>query len=38
VLPGGRFVFPGNAPVEPVREIRLILNWFEELKATLRVK
>ena len=33
VPPGGRFVFPGNAPVEPVREVRLILNWFGELEA-----
>ena len=34
VLPDGQhFVFPRNAPVEPVRELRLVFNWFEELKA-----
>ena len=34
VLPGGQqFVFARNAMTEPAREIRLIVNWFEELEA-----
>ena len=35
---GQCFVIPRNAPVEPVREIRLVINWFEELEAKVPVK
>ena len=30
---GQQFVFARNTAIEPAREIRLIVNWFEELKA-----
>ena len=33
VLPdGNRFLFVSNAPRPEVRELKVVLNWFEELK------
>lgn len=32
VLPDGRFLFVSNAARPEVRELKVVLNWFEELK------
>jgi hypothetical protein len=37
-LPGGQRFVLGRAPDEPVREVRLLLNWFDELKRRVPVK
>jgi Tol biopolymer transport system component len=39
VFPDGkRFLFVENAPQPEVREITVVLNWFEELKARVPAK
>ena len=38
VRPDGRFVTVAHGNTEPIREIRLILNWFEDLKARVPIK
>jgi hypothetical protein len=39
VFPDGkRFLFVDNAVQPEVRELRVVLNWFEELKARVPAK
>ena len=38
LLPDGRFVSVAHGNAEPIREIRVIINWFEELKARVPTK
>ena len=35
---GKRFLFVDNAAQPEVRELRVVLNWFEELKARVPTK